>query len=96
MFEPNPIAPIQIPMQESSNDDDELQEDNIDHDDDVDNNIDEKIRIDGLLESLYIPDDDDERDGIMVMNKMMIWKGITCIVLPKLNYMKEQIKLYYR
>ena len=41
MFEPNPTAPIQIPMWESSSDDDELWEDNIDHDDDVDNNVDE-------------------------------------------------------
>jgi len=38
-------------------------EDNIDHDADTDNNFDEGVGIDGLLESLYVHANDEERDG---------------------------------
>jgi len=62
MFEPNPIAPIQIPIWDSRSNDDELREDNIGHDDDAHNNVDEENRIHCLLESLYVHVDDEERD----------------------------------
>ena len=62
MFEPNPIAHVQIPIWKSSSDDDELQEDNFYHDDDADNNIDEEFGIDDLHDSPYVPYDDYERD----------------------------------
>ena len=92
IFEPNPTTPIQIPMWDSSIDDDELREDNIGHDDDADNNVDEENGIDGLLESLYVHVDDDERDGDERDDDL---ERVACIVLPKLNYMKEQTQLYY-
>jgi len=61
MSEPNPTAPIQILVWDSSTNDDELREYDIGHDDD-DDNVDEENGIDGLLESLYVHVDDDERD----------------------------------
>jgi len=47
-------------MWDSSTNDDELRENNIDDDDD--NNDHKENGIDGLLDSLYVHDDDDERD----------------------------------
>jgi len=94
MYGTNPNALIQIPIWDSSTDDDELREDNIGHDDDVDNTIDEENGIDGLLESLYVHVDDEERDGderdddlerdriyITSKNKLYEGKNITILLM---------------
>jgi len=106
MFEANPIAPIQIPMWDSSIDDDDLRpKDNIGHDDDADNNVDEEIGLDDLLKSLYVHVDDEERDGdeqdddlerdsMYSASKTKLYEGTNTTVLLKILLLMN-IKVKY-